>query len=79
MLKKLLSLIQKNGTISPADLGRQLGLDPHLVVAMLDDLNRRGLLKSVGLNSTCQSSSCGGCPLAANCQSDKPRVWEISS
>jgi len=79
MLEKLLSIIHKSGTISPADLGRQLGLDPHLVLAMLDDLHRRGLLKTVEMDIACQSGSCGGCPVAANCKSDKPRVWEISS
>ncbi len=78
MLEKLLGLIQNNGTLSPAEIARRMNIQPTLVAVMLEDLQRRGLLRKMEVESSCTSEACGGCSLSSSCKSDKPRVWEIN-
>jgi DtxR family Mn-dependent transcriptional regulator len=47
MLEKMLELINRNGTLSPAEIARQLNVHPALVTVMLEDLQRRGLLRKM--------------------------------
>lgn len=79
MLEKMLELINRNGTLSPAEIARQLNVHPALVTVMLEDLQRRGLLRKMDLDSTCTGDACDGCSLTSSCKSPKPRVWEINS
>lgn len=74
----MLNLIKNSGTVSPEELGRRLNINPRIVQVMLEDLQRRGILRSFELESACISENCGGCPVSTGCQGIKPRIWEIS-
>lgn len=78
MLGKILQLIEQNGTISPAVIASQLGTSPQLVEMMLEDLERRGYLRSILQPDACADSSCSGCPASGGC-GVKPRVWQLNS
>ena len=78
MLEQMLDLIRNSGTVSPAELGRRMNIDPRMVVVLLEDLQRRGLLHNFVIESACQSEACGGCQLSSGCNHIQPRLWEIT-
>ncbi len=76
MLESLLTEIRNGGTLQPVTLAARLNLQLGLVEAMLEDLERRGLLTQVDVDC---NSSCGGCSLAGACGPgrSKARVWQL--
>jgi DNA-binding Lrp family transcriptional regulator len=79
MLEQLLNNIRSSGTVSPVELGRRMNIDPRMVEVLLEDLQRRGILRNFEMQSNCNSDACGGCPVSGGCKSVKPRIWEITS
>jgi hypothetical protein len=76
MLQKLLFEIQSGGTLEPGALAGRLGTSPQMVMGMLEQLERMGMLQAF---STCGSQGCEGCDLA--CSSPPAaaavRVWKL--
>ncbi len=76
MLEKLLAEIRSGGTQEIRTLAGKLGTTPAMVAAMLEHLERSGLLKAY---QGC-SGACPGCSLKEACQrSDFPhgmRIWQ---
>jgi hypothetical protein len=79
MLGQMLDLIQKSGTTSPAELSHKMNIDQHMVEALLEDLQRRGLIHNLVIESGCNNDGCDGCQLSGGCKHDQPRIWEIST
>lgn len=79
MLERLLGEIQEGGTLRPAVLAARLDTSVAMVQAMLEELERMGLLRQ--MQASCAESACGGCSLASAC-SVKPgangRVWILT-
>ena len=76
MLEKLLAEIRSGGTLEVHVLAGKLGTTPALVEAMLEHLERSGLLQAY---HGCHGA-CSGCGLKDACQhSDLPRgmrIWQ---
>lgn len=64
MLTRLLTLIQEGGLRTTGELAAAMGLSHELVVAMIDDLSRRGRLLPTTVSCT---PRCGSCPLKGTC------------
>ncbi len=79
MLRQMLDLIQKSGTISPAELSHKMNIDTRMVQVLLEDLQRRGLLHNFVIESSCGNDGCDGCQLSSGCNHNQPRIWEISN
>ena len=75
MLDRLLSLLREGGTHTLAELAQVLGTTPSMVEAMLEDLSRRGYLRTQEGNC---AEQCGGCPLGAACTvGGSGRIWTM--
>ena len=79
MLEQMLELIQKSGTISPAELSHKMNINPRMAEVLLEDLQRRGLIHNLVIESNCGSEGCDGCQLSSGCNHNQPRIWEITS
>ena len=65
MLERLLDLLATGRMASVAELARELGASEPLVVGMLEDLARRGLLEVVeGCQVACDRCGVKGCAVA---------------
>jgi len=79
MLEKLLSEIQTGGTLQPAGLASRLNTSVPMVKAMLEELERRGLIHTV--DTQCVKTTCGGCALVDSCGSQpaaRGRLWSFT-
>lgn len=66
MLIKLIEEIRKGGTQKPTVLAERLGVSPAMVMAMLADLERRGILQR--LDTDCDGAAgCSACSLSDAC------------
>jgi len=76
MLEKLLNEIRAGGTLETNALAIRLGASPQMIQAMLEHLERSGMIRPY---STC-SDGCHGCSLQASCHVDQPgnhvRLWQ---
>jgi len=63
MLEKLLQEIRAGGTLETATLASRLGTSPQLIKAMLEHLQRRGLIQDY---VNCDDG-CGGCNVRDAC------------
>lgn len=77
MLEQLRILIQQGGVLTPESLARQLNTSTEMVVMMLEDLQRRGLLQEVNSLQTCEKTACKGCAAAGNCPLKGVRIWNL--
>ena len=78
MLEQLIQEIRAGGTLETGSLAVRLGTTPQMVEAMLDHLQRSGLIKDY---NGC-SDGCQGCSLQDSCK--KPgintvRLWQSQS
>ncbi len=73
MLEELLKEIQAGGTLETHELAKRLGTTPELVEAMLEHLQRAGLIKPyVNCGDGCQ-----GCSLRDACGTQSTvRLWQ---
>lgn len=62
--------------LTPEILARQLNTSTEMVVMMLEDLQRRGLLQEAGALQNCEKSACKGCAAAGNCPLSGARIWQ---
>ncbi len=73
MLEKLLSEIREGGTLETNVLAARLGTSAQLVAAMLEHLQRLGL---IGSYTDC-TNGCGGCSLREACSKQPSvRLWQ---
>jgi hypothetical protein len=76
MLEQLVNEIQKGGSLETHALATRLGTTPQLVEAMLEHLQRLGLIRDY---ADC-TSGCGGCGLRDACISQTTlRLWQTKS
>ena len=74
MLEKLMDEIRQGGTLQPARLAARLNVSVGLVTMMLEDLERKGLIRSI--DPSCGEKSCGGCPMVGGCNGGvQGRMW----
>jgi hypothetical protein len=75
MLENLLQLVAEGGVHSYEDLTVRLAISQPLLEAMLEDLARRGYLRSVGDGCGGQCGAChhGGCSIAG-----PGRLWTLT-
>lgn len=75
MLEQLLSEIRLGGSLETGVLAQRLGTTPQLVAAMLEHLQRVGLIRD---SADC-TAGCSGCSLKSTCGPRKPvRLWQSS-
>ncbi len=74
MLKQLINEIRAGGTLETRALAARLGTTPQLVEAMLEHLQRSGLIQAY---SAC-SDGCQGCNLQDACRKTPGtiRLWQ---
>jgi hypothetical protein len=77
MFERLVAEFRKGGTLETGALAAKLGTSPQLVQAMLEHLQRTGLIKSY---ANCDNSGCQGCSLSDACgTSPVVRLWQTTS
>ena len=79
MLEALIVEIKRGGTVQPAVLAAKLNVSLGLVQAMLENLERMGMLTQ--MPASC-SESCGGCAVSDGCSTqshDQGRVWMLTT
>ncbi len=78
MLKQLINEIRAGGTLETGTLAAHLGTTPQLIEAMLEHLQRTGLIQAyVSCNDGCL-----GCNLQDACRkpsSGTMRLWQIAA
>lgn len=74
MLQHLLELLAAGRGGTPAELARALDVPEELLAAMLEDLERRGLLATV---DGC-AGACGGCGVAACVATARGRAFALT-
>ena len=77
MFERLLSLLERGGTLTVDQLARELDTSPEVVSGMIDHMARQGWLHAL---STSCNAACGGCSLARVCapksaRREKTRTW----
>jgi hypothetical protein len=73
MLESLLSEIRLGGSLETNILAAKLNASPQLVAAMLEHLQRLGLISDY---VNC-ADGCGGCSLKSTCSTKSPvRLWQ---
>lgn len=73
MLDQLFDEIRSGGTLETNLLAARLGTSPQLVAAMLEHLQRLGLIRDY---AGC-ADGCGGCSLKSSCTRQQPvRLWQ---
>ena len=77
MLKQLINEIRAGGTLETRTLAAHLGTTPQLVEAMLEHLERNGLIQAY---ASC-SDGCLGCNLQDACRKTPGtlRLWQSKS
>ncbi len=77
MLKQLINEIRAGGTLETRTLAARLGTTPQLIEAMLEHLQRSGLIEAY----TACSDGCLGCSLQGDCQKtpDSIRLWQSTT
>lgn len=73
MLEQLVNEIRLGGTMNTAKLAQRLGTSPQLIEAMLEHLERSGLIQSY---IHCETG-CAGCSLHSACQGPDPRTIQL--
>ena len=76
MLEQLVKEIRNGGSLETQSLAARLGTTPQLVEAMMEHLQRLGLIQ----NYTDCGSGCQGCGLKDACQGQSTvRLWQTNT
>ena len=76
MLEVLLKEIRAGGSLEIGALAARLGTTPQLIAAMLEHMQRLGLIKDY---ISC-ADGCQGCSLQSDCATKgSPRLWQSVS
>ncbi len=77
MFDKLMSMLQRGGTLTIDQMARELDTTPAMVNELIGHLARSGWLKQMG--ASCDAA-CSGCSLANDCRHlNQSRVWHIGA
>jgi len=77
MLRQLLHLVMKKGTVSDSELACELGISQVLIKQMLGELVRQGYLQSLTQGD---STPCERCPLHTACLfGNRPRIFALTA
>jgi hypothetical protein len=79
MLERLMEEIRKGGTLETGVLSAKLGTSPQLIRAMLEDLQRRGLIRPYAgcEEGAVHNLGCQSCGLRDACGSNSAvRLWQ---
>ena len=74
MLQELLTILKSGGSLEIGGLAEKLNTSPQMVTAMLDHLQRMGLLTA--------AQDCSGCQLASSCShgcGPTAPMWQLRS
>ena len=73
MFDKLLTLLNRGGTLTIEQAARELDTTPEVVSGMIDHMTRAGWLRS--MSASCDTC-CGECLFARDCaRADNNRIW----
>ena len=76
MLRQLLQLVMKKGSVSDAELASELGISQALIKQILGELVRQGYLQPLALGN---STPCERCPLHQTCLfGNRSRVFTLT-
>ena len=76
MLEQLVAKVRQGGTLETRRLAAELDTSVGLVEAMLDHLQRQGVIRGY---IRC-SDGCAGCGLQSNCAgASEARIWQSTS
>jgi predicted ArsR family transcriptional regulator len=74
MLDRLLALLKRGGTVTIAQMARELDTSPEMVSGMIEHMTRQGWLRS--MSASCDSA-CSACTFARDCvRVEQGRVWQ---
>ena len=77
MLRKILSLANRYGTIQTVTIARELNISKAFACQLLDELERLGYLRAAPISD--KISPCLNCPFSSNCLiQHKPYLWIIT-
>jgi hypothetical protein len=73
MLEKLMSMLKRGGTVTVAEMARELDTTPEVVAGMVDHMTRTGQLRP--MNVSCDLA-CNQCLVARDCHKPQhQRIW----
>jgi hypothetical protein len=76
MLEKLRVMLKRGGTITVADMARELDTTPEVVAGMIDHMTRVGQLQPMQVSC---DLGCNQCLLVRDCQKpQRSRVWRTA-
>jgi hypothetical protein len=76
MLKRLLSIVAKRGTITTRDVSLELDISEDIATQLFFELTRHGYLAAIGKEG---ASSCGHCASRDACiQVKTPALWRLT-
>lgn len=76
MLKRLLSITAKRGTITTREVSLELGISEDIAAQLFFELTRHGYLAAIGRECV---SSCGHCPSKDSCvQATNLTLWRLT-
>jgi DNA-binding MarR family transcriptional regulator len=73
MFDKLLAVLKRGGTVTVAEVARELDTTPEVVSGMIDHLTRAGQLQPMSVSC---DFACNQCLLVRDCRKPQPnRLW----
>jgi len=73
MFERLMSILKRGGTVTVAQIARELDTTPEVVSGAIDHLERSGWLRQ--MSASCETS-CNQCVFASECRRyGQGRVW----
>jgi len=76
MFDKLMSVLQRGGTVTVAEMARDLDTTPEVVAGMIDHMTRLGQLHPMAVSC---DSACNQCLVVRDCQKpQRSRVWRTA-
>jgi predicted ArsR family transcriptional regulator len=75
MLDQLLNLLRESGTKQVKEIASEMKITPNLVLLMLEDLEKKGVIQKVNFRSNPQ---CAKCILSHSCKVNADqRIWVL--
>jgi hypothetical protein len=76
MFDKLMSMLKRGGTVTVAEMARELDTTPEVVTGMIDHMTRTGQLRPMKVSC---DLACNQCLLVRDCHKpQRSRVWQVS-
>jgi hypothetical protein len=75
MFDRLMSMLNRGGTITIDQMARELDTSPELVAQLIDHLANAGRLRPMGMSC---DSACTHCAFVRDCgRAGESRVWQV--